>query len=194
MEELCFLTNVSGEQWAAWAQAVLSAMAIYAAAALANRQHRLERTNEIVDKLNQQAELSEEIGILVKELAGRMEFIFVALQKGDDVGSREDLSAIEDCSRLLKAVPVEDLGSTVISLRLLKARRVADNAVEDLLRLQDWFKRRLHVLAGQEPDHAMTRTVEELRALEADLKDYAKTLNRSTTVALNVAKRWTIFG
>lgn len=43
MRELCFLTNVSGEQWAAWTQAVLSAVAIVASALLVNRQHRLEQ-------------------------------------------------------------------------------------------------------------------------------------------------------
>lgn len=42
MAELCFLTNVSGEQWAAWAQAVLSAVAIYASVKLTDRQHKLE--------------------------------------------------------------------------------------------------------------------------------------------------------
>lgn len=42
MIELCFLTNVSGEQWAAWTQAVLSALAIFASVALVNHQHRQE--------------------------------------------------------------------------------------------------------------------------------------------------------
>jgi hypothetical protein len=42
MQELCFLTNVSGEQAAAWTQALLSAAAIYASVRLVNRQHNLE--------------------------------------------------------------------------------------------------------------------------------------------------------
>lgn len=42
MHELCFLTNVSGEQWAAWTQAFLSAAAIFASVLLVNRQHKLE--------------------------------------------------------------------------------------------------------------------------------------------------------
>ena len=42
MRELCFLTNVSGEQWAAWTQAFLSAAAIFASVLLVNRQHKLE--------------------------------------------------------------------------------------------------------------------------------------------------------
>lgn len=46
MAELCFLTNVSGEQWAAWAQAILSGVAIYASVRLVNHQHKLELQRE----------------------------------------------------------------------------------------------------------------------------------------------------
>ena len=42
MAELCFLTNVSGEQWAAWAQAIFSGIAIFASVWLVNHQHKLE--------------------------------------------------------------------------------------------------------------------------------------------------------
>lgn len=42
MRELCLFTNVSGEQWAAWTQALLSAAAIFASVLLVNRQHKLE--------------------------------------------------------------------------------------------------------------------------------------------------------
>lgn len=46
MAELCFLTNVTGEQWAAWTQAVLSAAAIIASVGLVNHQHKLELQRE----------------------------------------------------------------------------------------------------------------------------------------------------
>ncbi len=42
MKELCFFTNVSGEQYAAWTQAILSAVAIIASVLVVQRQHRLE--------------------------------------------------------------------------------------------------------------------------------------------------------
>lgn len=46
MAELCFLTNVSGEQWAAWAQAILSGVAIFASVLVVNHQHQLELKRE----------------------------------------------------------------------------------------------------------------------------------------------------
>lgn len=42
MYELCFLSNISADQWAAWTQALGSVAAIFAAIWISNRQHKLE--------------------------------------------------------------------------------------------------------------------------------------------------------
>lgn len=58
MAEICLLTNVSGEQWAAWTQAVLSAGAIIASVLVVNHQHKLELQREaIADALRKRQHL-----------------------------------------------------------------------------------------------------------------------------------------
>jgi hypothetical protein len=50
MKELCFFTNVSGEQYAPWAQAILSAFAILASALLVHKQHKLELQRTVLSE------------------------------------------------------------------------------------------------------------------------------------------------
>ncbi|MBZ0069608.1 MAG: hypothetical protein K8F26_12435 [Thiobacillus sp.] len=45
-ELLCFFVDVRGEVWAAWIQAILSGVAIYASVRLVNHQHKLELKRE----------------------------------------------------------------------------------------------------------------------------------------------------
>ncbi len=59
MQQLCFFTNVSGEQWAAWGQAVISGLAIVGSFFLA-RKFQLDELKRLEIQHQQQITLLEQ--------------------------------------------------------------------------------------------------------------------------------------
>lgn len=142
MEKLCFLTNVSGEQWAAWAQAFLSFGAIVWAAILSRRQFKDAQLLQAQERHAERLAKAENIQTLgqiatnviaytATELRDRQNFALI--QSG---GKHFDLDAMTDVERQINALPVHDLsvelvpyvfmvGGTVRQLRQLAERALS---------------------------------------------------------------------
>ena len=133
MHNLCFMSNLSSEEWAAWVQAVGSILAIIAAIWIASRQHRIavaEAKRERVEQAERTARLSTIFGEQL--LACVADMVRGCVYENRQLVGRA-LSRLHEVVQFSRSVDPAELPPTAIwpymSLRVIaaQARRYAES-------------------------------------------------------------------
>lgn len=89
MNELCFFSNITSAEWAAWVQAVGSVLAIIAAAWIAIHQSNLQHKNSIdlhkIQKLTEQTDITRTLSVLAVNSSKAMKHISIQLNDREAV-------------------------------------------------------------------------------------------------------------
>lgn len=177
--ELCFMSNVSGEQWAAWAQAGLSAAAIFWAGRFSAVQHKREVAEAgraaVAAELRQYKALLQ----LVEASASFCEEGASAAKLFQKLTGRGSEHSTFQAFLRLWFAQAEVLVQTVDRVNPLEFDRlqVADASVKARIKLRALAQEMLRMFDGEEPEgvlgirlgHHLASTGISLRALTAPL-------------------------
>lgn len=162
MYNLCFLTNLTSSEWAAWIQAVGSVVAIGAAAWIATSQSRAQYKNDILlhqrEQLTAQVDLAKTLFVLATNSSTVMQYTASQLNSRDSIHKAAEgfipsnVGELQRINGYLNAIPLHSipyslvtptmtLGSTVrqfyekIEMTLRLYREMDASMYEDLFRV-----------------------------------------------------------
>lgn len=182
MQTLCFLSNLTSAEWAAWVQAGGSIAAIVGAALIAIHQSKLQHRNALVLHQTEQRSVKVDIGKTISVLARNS--LNAMKQVASQLGDREsvhraaekrihvDLGEVSRIDGYLAALPLHTIPHSLITPTMVLGATVRQfkEKVEMALRLHremdgDMFKDFFATLA------AMNTSVETTcRDIEAEVK------------------------
>lgn len=129
MNTLCFMTNLTSAEWAAWVQSVGSVVAILAAALIAVLQIRSQHQNDLKLQRNEQLharlEITKTIGVLATNSAKAMKHVQGQLKDREAVHNvaegfaRCDVSELGRIDRYLAEIPLHTLPHSVVTLAMI---------------------------------------------------------------------------
>lgn len=161
MQTLCFLSNLTSAEWAAWAQAFGSIAAIFGAAWIATHQAKIQHRNALelhnTEQRSAKLDLGKTLSVLATNSAKAMTHISEQLKDRESVYNAAeglvhcDIGEIERINAYIEAVPLHTipyplvtptmvLGSTVrqfkekVEMALRLHRQMDANMFEDFFR------------------------------------------------------------
>ena len=188
MQQLCFMTNVSGEQWAAWGQAVISGLAIVGSFFLARKfqldelkrqeiQHQqqvklLEQSQ--LAAINRDAEASHNRSLRTLELAINMLRHLRKSCQGFSRGKDYDellrsmvLKTLEDALTGIEQIPIFELPPSDFTSEVFRCRNGCRGFIHALARVQD----DAFVNALQRIEGLVTQAIKEGEKCQKELEE-----------------------
>lgn len=129
MNELCFLSNLTSAEWAAWVQAVGSIVAILAAAGIAIYVARLQHNNALelhkTEKRTEKVEITKTLFVLATNSSKAMKHIASQLNDRDSVHNaaqgREscDVGELHRIDKYLNEIPLHTVPHSMVTLTMI---------------------------------------------------------------------------
>ena len=146
MNELCFSTNMTSAEWAAWVQAIFSVIAIVAAAGTAiwqaRAQHRSSMNLHIAEQRHSKVEMAKTLQVLTKNCASAVDHLRRQLSERERVHliAGGEIYFDEEAARALEnavsGIPLWSLPNTLVghAMSLHATMRQFREKVEGMLR------------------------------------------------------------
>ncbi len=128
MNELCFLTNLTSAEWAAWVQAVGSVAAIVAAAWIAKHQANLQHQNALdlhkTEKRTEQLDITKTLSVLAANSSNAMKHIANQLKDRESVHKAAeglvpcDVGELVRIDGYLSKIPLHTVPHSMVTLTM----------------------------------------------------------------------------
>ena len=129
MNELCFLSNLTSAEWAAWVQAVGSVLAIVAAAWIAKHQANLQHKNALdlhkTEKRTEQTDITKTIYVLAINSSKAMKHIAGQLTDRESVHNAAeglipcDVGELVRIDTYLSDIPLHTVPHSMVTLTMI---------------------------------------------------------------------------
>jgi hypothetical protein len=129
MNELCFLSNLTSVEWAAWVQAVGSTIAIFASAGIAIYITRLQHNNALdlhkTEKHTEKIEIAKTLLILATNSSKIMKFIASQLNDSNSVHNAAnglnpcDIGELQRIDKYLNDIPLQTVPHSMVTLTMI---------------------------------------------------------------------------
>lgn len=129
MNELCFLSNLSSTEWAAWLQAVGSVLAVVAAAWIAKHQANLQHQNALdlhkTEKRTEQTDITKTLSVLAVNSSKAMKHIASQLTDRESVHNAAEGLAPCDIGELVRIdtylsdIPLHTVPHSMVTLTMI---------------------------------------------------------------------------
>ena len=129
MNELCFLSNLTSAEWAAWVQAVGSIVAIFAAVGIAIYVARLQHNNALdlhkTEKRTEKVEIAKTLFVLATNSSKAMKHIARQLNDRDSVQDAAeglepcDIGELHRIDKYLNEIPLHTVPYTMVTLTMI---------------------------------------------------------------------------
>jgi len=129
MNELCFLSNLSSAEWAAWVQAIGSVAAIVAAALIAKHQSNLQHKNAInlhkTERCTEQTEITKTLSVLSINSSKAMAYIANQLNNRESIHKAAegqipcDVGELVRIDTYLSNIPLHIVPHSMVSLTMI---------------------------------------------------------------------------
>lgn len=189
MNELCFFSNLTSAEWAAWVQAVGSVLAIIAAAWIAIHQANLQHKNTLylhkTEKLTEQTDITKTLLVLAENSAKAMKNIANQLKDREAVHKAAEglvhcnIGELVRIDAYLSNIPLHTLPHSMVTLTMILGSTVRQfkGKVEMTLK----FHREMDAAMFED----LFKTINEMNAsIEATCNDIAVEVKRLEASAL----------
>lgn len=129
MNELCFSTNLSSAEWAAWIQAIGSVVAIVAAASiaiyLARVQHRNSLTLHMKEKQTERVDIAKTLSVLATNSSKAMKYIANKLNDRSAVHNAAegnipcDIGELRRIDNYLSNIPIHNVPYSMVIMTMI---------------------------------------------------------------------------
>lgn len=183
MNELCFLSNLTNAEWAAWVQAVGSVAAIVAAAWIAKHQANLQHQNALdlhkTEKRTEQSDITKTLSVLAENSSNAMKHIANQLKDRESVHKAAEglvpcaVGELVRIDRYLSDIPLHTVPYSMVTLTMILGSTVRQFKEKIEMSLQ------FHRQMDAEMFEDFFRTIQEMNAsIEATCNDISAEVKR----------------
>jgi len=129
MNELCFLSNLTSAEWAAWVQAVGSVLAIVAAAWIVKHQANLQHKNALdlhkTEQRTEQADITKTLSVLAINSSKAMKHISIQLKDRESIHKAAeglvpcDVGELVRIDTYLSDIPLHTVPHSMVTLTMI---------------------------------------------------------------------------
>lgn len=183
MNELCFFSNLTSAEWAAWVQAVGSVVAIGAAAWIAIHQAKLQHNSALTlhktEKRSEELDITKTIHVLAVNASKAMKHIAGQLNDRDSIHKAAegltpcDVGEMVRIDAYLGDIPLHTLPHSMVTLTMILGSSVRQFKEKVEMALE------LHRKMDADMFEDFFRTLDEMKAsIEATCSDIKAEVNR----------------